>query len=110
MRRSTRAATSAAVTAVAPVSAAKPLRDSGPREFATRTPCPDARSLRESAPPILPAPTLPVFIDTPVSSRFAFFPSQASPCHPSTRDTGTPSVRLRDQYRRPHGLASSGQQ
>src|SRR5256885_13338730 len=65
MRTSTPAATSAAVTAVAPVSAAKPLRDSGPREFATRTPCPDARSLRTSVPPIIPAPTIPIFIDIP---------------------------------------------
>jgi len=48
--------------AVAPVSAAKSLRDSGPREFATRTSCPDARSLRTSKPPMFPVPMIPIFI------------------------------------------------
>src|SRR3989442_449089 len=61
----TPAALAAALPAVALVSAAKPLRDSGPREFATRTPCPDARSLRTSVLPIIPAPTIPIFIDIP---------------------------------------------
>src|SRR5258708_3317478 len=106
MRTSTPAATSAAVTAVAPVSAARPLRDSGPREFAARTSCPDARSLRTSVPPIFPAPTIPIFIDTPASSRFAFFPFRGAPCHPSPRDTGTPAGRLGDPSRRAVGLAS----
>jgi hypothetical protein len=59
-----------------------------------------AARLAHRVPPIFPAPTIPIFIDTQVSSRFAFFPSQASPCHPSTRDTGTPAGRLRDPSRR----------
>src|SRR5581483_6260948 len=51
-----------AVTAVAPVSAANPASDAGPREFAITTSWPTSRKRRARVPPILPAPIMPIFI------------------------------------------------
>src|ERR1035441_5696835 len=58
-------AASATDTAVAPVSAARAARLWGPREFATATVCPSARSRRVSVPPMLPAPMIPMFMLAP---------------------------------------------
>ena len=55
MARSRPRAASFTVTAVAPVSAAKPASDSGPRELATATLCPSVVRRRVRVPPMLPA-------------------------------------------------------
>src|ERR1700757_2952829 len=55
-------AASFAVTAFAPVSAAKSRSVSGPRELATKTLCPSVVRRRVNVPPIFPAPIIPMFI------------------------------------------------
>jgi hypothetical protein len=47
---------------------AKALTPFTPLEFATRTSCPAALSLRASVPPILPVPMMPIFIASPRGS------------------------------------------
>src|SRR5438270_2870223 len=56
---------SSIAAARAPVSADRSAKDSGPRELAIVTSCPAARKRRVSALPILPAPTMPIFMFVP---------------------------------------------
>src|SRR5689334_2452233 len=65
MTTSPRRAASFTVTGVAPVSCARALRVSGPRELATNTLCPSAVKRRVSEPPMWPAPMMPMFISAP---------------------------------------------
>src|ERR1035437_9350943 len=53
--------TSATVTGLAPVSLARSARLFGPRELATATSCPKRVKCRVRAPPMLPAPMIPIF-------------------------------------------------
>src|SRR5215207_7316695 len=67
MMTSTSFTASATGTAVAPASPARSAIVSGPREFARRTVCPAALSLRARVAPMLPAPRIPIFMCAPVT-------------------------------------------
>ena len=59
-------------TGLAPVSFARSARVAGPRELATTTSCPRRVKCRVRAPPIFPAPMIPIF------NFFFMFPSTAT--------------------------------